>query len=536
MLLSTLALLSNPASACGGFACDAVPVLQAAERIIFGFDDEKGEVEMHVQITYTGAAEEFAWIVPVPNVPDILLDTSALFTQTALATLPTFSLQIEEEGRCTEAPRLGVSYDLAMASSADNSAPEYGGVTVVGQEKVGPYETVTLKADSTTALLGWLQDNAYQVPDSMEAVLAPYVSKDAYFVALRLAKGNDAGDLSPLALRYPAKRAIVPVQLTSISATDDMRMEAYVFSRGRAVPESYLHVTINEAAVDWWTAGSNYNDVITQAADEAGGHAFATDYHGPSDVVADFLPTPVDLGALRGASSAEEWISLLQGQLSVTSTELFEVLEDQLGLPDGAGQNYWFCPGCSDPATQFDADAATADLNERVIEPLQRAQDLLDGYPLLTRMTSSLDAAEMTVDPMFAVNHDMAQATVDNAHVAKLVYECGNGKRRNKAIRRLELADGRSIDIPSERWLEKHEMSEFEYISELGEIKAQTIEQMNASGQPEVVADFTDDLFDQTQLFNRAVGCGCDATGAGAGASLGLGGAALLIARRRRRG
>ena len=67
-----------PALACGGFFCNpAAPVLQAAERIVFAIDRDAGEVEMHVQITYTGPSEDFAWIVPVPRAPEIGLSTSA---------------------------------------------------------------------------------------------------------------------------------------------------------------------------------------------------------------------------------------------------------------------------------------------------------------------------------------------------------------------------------------------------------------------------------------------------------------------------
>ena len=85
-------------------------------------------------------------------------------------------------------------------------------------------------------------------------------------------------------------------------------MEAYVLSDGRGVPTSYLHVQINEAAIDWWTAGSNYNDVITQAADEAGGHAFATDSYGPTDLYAGVLfdPARFDEGQLRDAHDSRE--------------------------------------------------------------------------------------------------------------------------------------------------------------------------------------------------------------------------------------
>ena len=80
-MLSLLLLMTTPADACGGFFCDnAQPVLQNAERIVFGIEDG-GNVEMHVQIAYEGPSEDFAWIVPTPAEPELFVTTSALFTQ-----------------------------------------------------------------------------------------------------------------------------------------------------------------------------------------------------------------------------------------------------------------------------------------------------------------------------------------------------------------------------------------------------------------------------------------------------------------------
>ena len=80
-------------------------------------------------------------------------------------------------------------------------------------------------------------------------------------------------------------QAGIPIQLTSIAALLDMPVDVYVFSDARVVPKSYLHVEVNDLAVNWTTGGSNYDDVITRAADEAGGQAFATGFAGDSTIV-----------------------------------------------------------------------------------------------------------------------------------------------------------------------------------------------------------------------------------------------------------
>jgi hypothetical protein len=535
--LSLLLLLTDPALACGGFACDRTPVLQAAERVVFGVDEARGEVEMHVQVTYEGSAEDFGWIVPVPADPELFVTTSALFSQVALATQPTFTLRIED-GYCNPSVSSADSGSFTDATSTTADTGSYD-VTVVSEQTVGPYETVILHASSADDLLGWLDQAGYQIPDSFEDVLGPYVADGASFVALKLAAGNDTGDLAPLGLRYVAERAAIPVRLTSISAVPDMRMEVYVFGASRGVPESYLHVSINDLALDWWTNGSNYAEVITEAANEAGGHAFATDYFGDSDVVRPFFDRDVPEGALRSAPGPFAWVDVLRASGVPASTELFEALEDALGLPDGTGASVWSCPGCTTTTTitaAFDADLATDIVLEQVFQPLLVAQALLDRFPRLARMTSSLDAAEMTVDPVFVMNPDLAGADVSNAWEAVMAYDCHGGIPFRAANRTLTLGrSGLQVRLPSEEALASQGMSEFEYIASLREQNAVLIEQLGASGRGEVVVDHRPGLAARVAAFNRLVagGCGGGCSTSGTGAGLSIAAAAALWLRRR---
>src|SRR5262245_11571312 len=70
--------LPSEALACGGFFCSRVPVDQSGENIVFGVDGRR--VEAHVQIQYQGAAEKFAWVVPVPSLPQLSIGSPVLFT------------------------------------------------------------------------------------------------------------------------------------------------------------------------------------------------------------------------------------------------------------------------------------------------------------------------------------------------------------------------------------------------------------------------------------------------------------------------
>ena len=92
MISAVFAAALSPAHACGGFFCNNVPVEQEGEDIVFAVDEENDETTVHVQITYTGAAEDFAWIVPIPTIPSIVLSTDRMFQELSMRMKPTPSL------------------------------------------------------------------------------------------------------------------------------------------------------------------------------------------------------------------------------------------------------------------------------------------------------------------------------------------------------------------------------------------------------------------------------------------------------------
>lgn len=533
MMMSML----QDANACGGFFCNRDPIDQAAEDIVFALDPVEGEVTMHVQIAYTGTAEQFAWIVPVPANPEILLSTDQLFSLLRNATEPRFQLVPEEIGDCQGGGRyydyaLAGGYSSSPSTIADSGVDNEGTVTVVSEQQVGPYETVVLKAQSADGLLDWLQNNKYVLPDEIAKVLDPYIvaNGDTHFVALRLAKDTSVGELSPLALRFPGDLASIPIQLTAIAATEDMRLRTYVLGEHRAVPESYFHVQVNDIVVDWFRGGNNWEQAISIAADEAGGHAFATDYSGPSDVLAGLLfrDGAFDTTTLADAADPIEFFERLQEQGFRGDTTMLALFRKHLPMPEAleqqgvSEQQFYNCLECFAKHLEgiaFDPVAFAADIEARVVAPLRDAQAMIDAHPRLTRLTSSVSPAEMNVDPTFVFNADMPQS-VSRMRAATLETYCGNGGTWWDSPRRLVLADGRSYDLPSSEWLQERGITEYEYLSQLHTNYALVIENTSSSGASDVVYDGTDDARAAADTFNQLQGLdivrscgGCQHTG-----------------------
>ena len=517
--LVALTLVPSPALACGGMFCDAVqPVDQAAERIVFAWaeDDEcsNGLVTVEVQIAFTGDADDFAWVVPVPDVPDLFVSNDALFDVLANGTIPTHSL-IRDFGECTSGGFAESDADTDADGDADTDADlGEGGVAVIASETVGPYDTVVLQATNAGVLVEWLQEQDYAIPSDLEPVLAPYLAEHQYFVALKLSSDKDAGNLSPLGMTYCGRAASIPIQLTSVAAIPDLPIEVFVLGPTRAVPDNYLHVRINEAAIDWYAGATNYRDVVKRAADEAAGQAFATDYSGSTDAYAGRIwdAGMVKVAALRKAKTSVEWLVGIVYSRLPPSSQLTALLTAWAPAPTGVDQaDFLRCPDCyAEKVTgPFDAGAATDALQSEILDALVAAQGLVDAAPHLTRLFTTMDPSEMTMDPLFVFNPDVEQSLAAN-HSATSEYQCDVvGRDPSGASRALVLSDGRRIQLPSEDWMRDHGITELEYMDTLASPAAIVIENLSESGPGEIVADYRGQAAAEAAAFGQLDGEGC---------------------------
>lgn len=538
---SALILAPAAAAACGGFFCAQVPVDQSGENIVFAVHED-GTTEAHVQVFYQGAAEDFAWIVPTPAEPEVGVSTDVLFTTLdsvfGVRWAPTWEYQ-----NCEFGPGTGeqdASFDNAGAGppAAD---PADDGVTVVQQSSVGPYDFAVLQATDVEPLFEWLGRHNYDIPDETAPMVEPYVvmGGDIHFVAFRLSKERDVGDLQPIRLTYESAKPSVPIRLTAIAAMPDMGVRVHVIGESRSVPENYLHVHVNEAAIDWLGGGWNYPDLVTAAMDEAGGQGFTTEYAGPSAPMHEMLyrEGQFDMEGLAEIDDPVEFFDEMRRQGFQASGQLMGLLQAFIPLPEGweerglQARDFYNCLSCyADEIDRdsFDPVAFAMALGDAIVAPLQHAQTLFDGDRTVTRLFTTLSAEEMTNDPVFAFNPSMDD--VSNVRTAEIIWDC---EARTYVVR---LEDGRSI-VGS---------TDFGFDAADGMPAAMAIEETGASGAPVVVEDNGDEidtvLTARSEAFDAPTSLsqpertwgGCTAagyTGAGGWLTLMLG----LAARRRRR-
>jgi MYXO-CTERM domain-containing protein len=425
------------ARACGGFFCSQVPVDQSGEQILFSVNGS--HVTAHIQISYQGAAKDFAWVVPVAAKPTITLGSKLVFQSLVGPTQPSFSVLWPPSNQCGGyygGPSAG---GLATPTSAPPPSAPDKGVTVLDMSQVGSFETYTLESHDSSALVNWLNDNHFTQPPSALPLIDHYVKNNWLFVAVRLSKDATTGEIQPLVFDMDTGEACVPLILTRIAALPDMPVQVYMLGKERAVPRNWFEVEVNQRQIDWFSGGSNYVKVATAAINDAAGHGFITEYAGSSSFMKNVLYSPdrYSLASLAGVTDRGKFLATIVQIGLPRDATMLALLRKYMPLPpalaaQGITEQQFYNTLATQPGAYaaalagmpFDAVALTSEINERVIKPLQAAQSLFDSQPYLTRLFSTVSPDEMTRDPLFQFNGDLK--SVSNNHRALATGTCGD--------------------------------------------------------------------------------------------------------------
>ncbi len=436
LMATAIGLVSAPAAyACGGFFCNRDAIDQSGENILFSYNED-GTVTTMVQIAYQGPSDQFAWILPVPAEPQVAIGTDAVFAQLALMTSPVFTTRSEMVGSCRGEPTCEGAHDFDRGGYADASAAADGGTSLPGVDvrlraNVGPYDVAVLASGSAEALRVWLDDNGYLIPESALAEIDHYVALNHFFVALRLQKNRSAGEIQPIVLTSSNDEPCIPLRLTRIASTPDMPVVAYFLGDRRTRPVNYMLVEPDFEEVGLWTGELSYRAYVTRIVDDAGGHAFVTDYAGDTPRISIEVS---DIEDLRTQTDPARFLSDLQSRGFNGDSQLLSILLRFLPPPeDWDAQSFYNCltqGWCSDEVNRYVADLSFAPdplvdaLIEGIVTPRREAQALVESAPHLTRLFSTLSPEEMTEDPMFMRSGELAR-DVSRVHEAVQRTLCG---------------------------------------------------------------------------------------------------------------
>ena len=411
---------STNVHACGGFFCSFFPINQAQEQIVFRQDGKN--ITTMVQIAYQGEAEDFAWVLPVPGIPEVTLGNNTIFPILERATRPQFNLDVTGEVCESDLNRREIDGSfLPTPTSSTPGSSSSGGVQVVETKEVGPFVIDVVKSEDPKAMSEWLTNNNYDISSRGEELITPYVEDGMNFLAVKLKSGSTTGDVQPLILKYESEKPMIPIKLTAVAAEDDMGIIVWLLGDARAVPENFLSVEPNYTQINWWngTQGGyqSYQTLITDAMNEAGGQGFATDYAGKDIDIFALLPETLQIqNFLDDAQgfSARVFLQDLASQNILPVDQLVGLYKTYLPKDDGSDADLlalylegFVYDGYNDAELDAARMAIVADIQTRVVDGYVEGKKLFEGDKYLTRMYTTLSADEMTVDPIFVFNNQM---------------------------------------------------------------------------------------------------------------------------------
>jgi hypothetical protein len=140
---------------------------------------DAGREDIILQVRYEGPVAQFGWLIPVPSRPEI-----------AVASMTSFY----ELSRLTQEYVYRERHRVRYAGGATDHLPP---VQVMEYRTVGAYDVAVLATESTDSLAAWLRDNHFAFRQGSQAILADYLEKHWFVIAIRVHLEQSGGQLRP---------------------------------------------------------------------------------------------------------------------------------------------------------------------------------------------------------------------------------------------------------------------------------------------------------------------------------------------------
>jgi hypothetical protein len=324
---------ARDARACGG--CFHGPSMSGTvitdHRMIFRVSANPPQTTLYDEIEYQGNPQSFAWVLPIHGQVQVGLSSDVVFAALEQATQT--SIQAPPPPSCPSCSCGDFGGGSSSGSGSGGGAPgaaEDAGVTVIGQQTVGPYDTVQLQSSDPMALNNWLTANGFVIPGDIQPIIAAYVNEGFDFLALRLAPGQSVQAMRPVRVTTNGTGLSLPLRMVSAGTGNTVGITLWVVADGRYEPANFQQFTISPSELTWdWSKSSSDYATIRQNKEMALNFAAwqiessldVSPYQvegpvlsGPADM--NYLPVPAADGGASDGGAGETADQVRQDDLS----------------------------------------------------------------------------------------------------------------------------------------------------------------------------------------------------------------------------
>jgi len=322
------------AFACGG--CFHQPNPSMSQQVV---TDHRMVVAVHGdesilwdQIRYAGDPQDFAWVLPVWGDVRVEIASETFFNELEASTpiaveappLPSDCFPSFGGGAGCGGGSIPFAPTLQTGTAGFSDAGSTG-VTVLRENTVGPYQTVTLRSETGTELIDWLRVNSYTIPPSIEPIIQYYSDRRMDFVALRLRPGQNVQAMRPVRIVYRSSNMVLPLRMVSAGIADKVGITLWVFGYGRYEAANFGNGTIDPQQVIWDYSNNttNYQQVFQNTMTRLGGRAWITELSSsaPDSIGVTMSDSQVDWAYTRARSSSSRgnnnwWVTRMRTDLA----------------------------------------------------------------------------------------------------------------------------------------------------------------------------------------------------------------------------
>ncbi len=237
---------ANAHAFCGFYVSGAdASLYNEASLVVLMRDQTRTVVSM--QNDYQGPIEDFAMVIPVPEVlsrASVKTLSPEIFARVDRLAAPRL-VEYFERDPCEEEIYEDFGDDDEMdveaveeSTSSRRRAPRDLGVRVEAEFAVAEYDILILSAEDSSGLETWLRQERYEIPEGAAQVLRPYVERDMKFFVAKVAVDRvvtlDDGRvlLSPLRFHYDADEFFLPIRLGLLNSSGEQDILVHILARG----------------------------------------------------------------------------------------------------------------------------------------------------------------------------------------------------------------------------------------------------------------------------------------------------------------
>jgi len=224
------------------------------------------------EVRFDGSPRELAWVSPVLPGTKIELASAEWLDALETSTQPIIYAPREQGfGGCA----------LTGCAESDDSftvrSSPGGGVVVLNESIVGPYESVTIRSQADAdAPLRWLTQNGYDVAPEVRPVLHAYAEAGFDFAALRIRPSCTGTKMRPIRMVVPSAAPRVLLRMALAGASRSANVTLFALAETPYRPASMPHARLDDDALVWSFANerSSYDLIAEETMAREGGRTW----------------------------------------------------------------------------------------------------------------------------------------------------------------------------------------------------------------------------------------------------------------------